>query len=93
MMAKKIKIEPEQIHTIGDRFLRCSEENLNMAKELKSLIDGLQGDWEGNSRERFYSSYTDAHKQLESVSAMLKDVGDELNAIAKRFSQADSTTY
>ncbi|MDQ0087466.1 WXG100 family type VII secretion target [Paenibacillus anaericanus] len=88
----KIKIEPEQIHKIGDRFLSCSDQNMNMAKELKSLIEGLGGEWEGNSRERFYSSYQDAHKQLESVSTILKDVGDELNAIAERFKQVDSNT-
>ncbi|MNJ29261.1 WXG100 family type VII secretion target [Paenibacillus bouchesdurhonensis] len=92
-MGKRIKIEPEQIKKIGDRFLACSEQNLNMSKELKALIDGLGGDWEGNSRERFYSSYQDAHKQLESVSTLLKDVGDELNAISERFRQVDMNTY
>ncbi|BFH60160.1 WXG100 family type VII secretion target [Paenibacillus azoreducens] len=91
-MANRIKIDPEQIQRIGDRFLQCCEQNLSMAKELKSLIDGLQGDWEGKSRERFYSSYQDAHKQLESASTLLKNVGDELKAISERFRKTDAST-
>ncbi|WP_435924039.1 WXG100 family type VII secretion target [Paenibacillus sp. DYY-L-2] len=91
-MSNRIKIEPEQIKKIGDRFLQCCESNLTMAKELKSLIDGLEGNWEGKSREKFYSSYQDAHKQLESASTLLKSVGTELNAIAERFRKTDEST-
>ncbi|MDR0268495.1 WXG100 family type VII secretion target [Paenibacillus sp.] len=91
-MGNRIKIDPEQIQRIGDRFLQCCDQNLSMAKELKSLIDGLQGDWEGKSRERFYSSYQDAHKQLESASTLLKSVGDELKAISERFRKTDEST-
>ncbi|AEI45644.1 hypothetical protein KNP414_07134 [Paenibacillus mucilaginosus KNP414] len=60
-----------------------------MAAELKSLVQGLTGDWEGAARERFFQSYTGAHKELEQVSVMLKEVGEELQAIASRFRQAD----
>ncbi|ANS75332.1 hypothetical protein AWM70_12540 [Paenibacillus yonginensis] len=91
-MASRIKIEPEQIQRIGERFLECCEQNLAMAKELKALIDGLGGDWEGKTRERFYTSYQDAHKQLESASTTLKSVGDELKAIAERFKKTDLST-
>lgn len=89
-MADKIKVDPERLTEIGDRFLTSSEESISMAKELKSLIDGVTGEWEGKSRERFYSSFKDAHVQLESISTVLKDVGDELKAIAERFKQADT---
>ena len=61
-----------------------------MARELKTLIDGLSGEWEGSSQERFYSSYNESHKQLEQVSVMLKSVSDELKAIAERFRTADA---
>ncbi|MBB6020894.1 WXG100 family type VII secretion target [Paenibacillus sp. JGP012] len=89
-MADRIKIEPERIKEIATRFLASSQENIALSRELKSLIDGITGEWEGKSQERFYSSYKDAHVQLESVSTVLKDVGDELNAIAERFNKADS---
>ncbi|GAB6989198.1 WXG100 family type VII secretion target [Paenibacillus pini] len=91
-MSQRIKIEPDQLQQIGTRFLNCSEQNLTMAQELKSLIDGMGGEWEGNSKERFYASYQDAHQQLQSVSTLLKDVGDELTAIAERFRAADTSS-
>lgn len=90
-MADLIKIEPERIKEIAARFTASSQESIALSRELKSLIDGITGEWEGKSQERFYSSYKDAHVQLESVSTVLKDVGDELKAIAERFSKADST--
>lgn len=92
-MGKRIKIEPEQLKRIGDRFLSCSEQNVNMAKELKSLIEGLSGEWEGNTKERFHKSYQDADQQLIGVSTILQEVGQELNAIAERFKQVDDSTF
>lgn len=89
-MADRIKIDHEHVRQIGERFQRSSEQSLTLAKELKSLIDGLTGEWEGASRERFYSSYQDADKELASTAKVLKDVGDELTAIAERFKQADT---
>lgn len=89
-MADRIKIEPERIKEIATRFLASSQESIALSRELKSLIDGITGEWEGKSQERFYSSYKDAHAQLESVSTVLKDVGDELKAISERFIKADS---
>jgi WXG100 family type VII secretion target len=90
-MAQRIKIDPDQVLKIGGRFLKCSNDNISMANDLRTLIDGISGEWEGKSRERFYFSYKDAHKQLENVSIILKDVGEELNAIAERFRVADTT--
>lgn len=92
-MSKRIKIDPTHLNEIGKRFIACSEENIAMANELKGLIDGLDGQWEGNTKERFHRAYQDADQQLAGVSAILKQVGEELNAIAERFRVVDETTY
>jgi WXG100 family type VII secretion target len=88
-MAKSIKIDPEKMREIGLCFVQSSETNKTMAAELKKLIDSLVADWQGASQERFHIAYSDAHKQLETVSITLKSVGDELKAIAERFRTAD----
>lgn len=88
----RIKINPEQLDQAASRFLACSEQNLAMAQELKTIVDGMSGEWEGVTRERFYQSYTGSHEQLQSVSETLKTVGDELKAIAERFRTADETS-
>lgn len=85
----KILVTPQQLDEIGEQFLTASEQNLAMSKKLRGLVDGLHGEWEGVSQERFYQSYTDAHLQLDNVSAMLKEVADELMAIAVRFRTVD----
>lgn len=87
----KIKINPEQLDQAATRFLACSQQNLEMAQELKGIIDGMSGEWEGVTRERFYQSYTGSHEQLQSVSETLKSVGEELKAIAERFRTADNS--
>lgn len=88
-MSKTIKINPQRMSEIGDKFIKSSEQNKTLAGDLKGLIEGLVAEWQGASQERFHSSYSDAHKQLEKVSVLLKDVGDELKAIADRFRAAD----
>lgn len=90
-MSKLIKITPEQLNELGGKFLACSEQNTAMAKELTNLMNGVKGDWEGVSKERFFQSYSNADKELNNVSVLLKDVGDELKAIAERFRTADET--
>lgn len=90
-MSKQIKITPEELTRIGERFVKCSELNRTMATELKGLIGGVSGQWEGVSKERFYDSYSDAEKELENVSVLLSDVGEELKAIALRFKTVDET--
>lgn len=52
----KIKINPEQLNEAATRFLACTQQNLEMAQELKGIIDGMSGEWEGVTRERFYQS-------------------------------------
>ncbi|MDQ0110661.1 WXG100 family type VII secretion target [Paenibacillus harenae] len=86
-----IKITPEELDRIGGQFLKCSEYNKTMASDLEKLIKNLSAQWQGSSKERFYKSYTSAEQELKNVSVMLKDVGDELKAIAERFRQADQT--
>ena len=49
-MSKRIKVDPEHLNEIGKKFIACSEQNIAMAKELKGLIEGLDGQWEGNTR-------------------------------------------
>jgi WXG100 family type VII secretion target len=90
-MSKLIKVTPEELERIGDRFLKCSDQNRSMAKELDQLINGLNGQWQGVAKERFYTSYKDADEELKNVSALLENVGDELKAIALRFRTADGT--
>lgn len=85
----KILVTPQQLDEIGQQFMSASERNHEMAKKLRGLVDGLQGQWEGVSQERFYQSYNDAHLQLDHVSGMLKEVADELMAIATRFRTVD----
>ena len=92
-MSKRIKVDPEHLNEIGKKFIACSEQNIAMANELKGLIEGLDGQWEGNTRERFHKAYQDADKQFDGVSAILKQVGEELQAIAERFKTVDETTY
>ncbi len=88
-MSKLIKVTPEQLLEIGNKFLASSNQNNNMATELEKLINGLSGQWQGVSKERFYTAYSNADKDLKQVSILLKDVGDELKAIANRFKEAD----
>lgn len=92
-MSKRIKVDPEHLNEIGKKFIACSEQNIAMANELKGLIEGLDGQWEGNTRERFHKAYQDADTQFAGVSEILQQVGEELQAIAQRFKTVDETTY
>lgn len=90
-MAETIKVNPEQLRELSQQFKACSEQNTAMANKLKTLVDGMEGEWKGVSQERFYESFKDAHTKFEQVTQLLNDVAAELGAIAERFRVVDES--
>jgi len=88
-MAGRIKITPEEVRRVSTQFKTTSNEGQGQITKLKTTIDGMRGDWEGLTSQKFYTDYQDWSKAMTTYVEVLKNIGVQLDAIASRFQEAD----
>lgn len=86
-----MQITPKQVRRISDQFGQASQESQQMVSRLQNTMNGLAPDWEGMTKERFFQSYEQWRTSMTQFVQMLQQIGQELDNIATRFEQADST--
>ncbi|MDF2629352.1 MAG: type secretion protein EsxA [Symbiobacteriaceae bacterium] len=85
----RIKITPEQIHAIASEFKSNSTQSQEMVSRLTALLDGASDDWEGMTKEQFYSDFGRWQRSMSSFVSLLENIGQQLDDIATRFESAD----
>lgn len=87
----RIVVPPERLQDISKQFAQASEQSRTMIGHLGRQIASLQSQWSGITQERFFPSFQTAHRQMESFSQSVSNIGTELQGIATRFAQADQS--
>jgi WXG100 family type VII secretion target len=86
-----IKINPQHVRTVAGQFKQKSGESSSMASQLQSAVNGMEAEWEGLAKERFYGDFTQWYKQMQQYAQLLEGIGNELTGIANRIEEADRT--
>ena len=84
-----MKISPSELQKASREFKTASLETDEMMSRLESVIKNLEATWEGAGQEAFFQYYQEWHTHIGGISLLLNLTGDELNAIAERYSEAD----
>lgn len=87
----RIVVPPERLQDISRQFAQASDQSRTMIGHLSRQIASLQSQWSGITQERFFQSFQTAHRQMESFSQSVSNIGIELQGIAARFAQADQS--
>lgn len=85
----RILVTPEEVDDVSTRFKTASEESRELASQLNSSIEGLSGNWEGMTKNRFYTQFQTAKTTMEQYATMLQEISAELTIISQRFRTAD----
>lgn len=85
----RIKITPEQVRQVSQEFRQSSEQSREMVNRLQSTVTAMQSEWEGLTRERFYSEYQQWQSTMSKFVELLSGIGQQLDTIAARFEEAD----
>lgn len=85
----KILITPEEVDQVSSQFKQSAEQSQQLVDHLKSAVEGMQGQWEGMTQQRFFQEFQEAQTQMRSFVDLLNNVSTELSQIAERFRQVD----
>jgi WXG100 family type VII secretion target len=88
-MAQRILVTPEQLDQVAGQFKSSSEQSQQMISRLAQQVNGLQGQWDGMTKQRFFQDFQAAQKQMNTYVQLLESINAELKGIANRFRQAD----
>jgi len=87
----RIKITPDQIRNVGGQFKQASQDSQAMVNRLQSTISGIEPEWEGLTKERFYQEFQQWKTSMNQFVELLNSIGQQMDAIAARFEAADQT--
>ncbi|MNJ58997.1 hypothetical protein D3C77_546590 [compost metagenome] len=85
----KILITPEEMDRIAGQFNSAATQSQDISSRLNSAIQGMQGQWEGMTQQKFFQRYEEDKKNMLKYIEMLQAVDTELKEIATRFRTAD----
>lgn len=84
-----VKIDPGKVHEVAGLFRQKSSESSAMASQLNNTVNGMEPEWEGLAKERFYGDFTQWYQQMQKYAELLNSIGSELDQIATRIEEAD----
>jgi WXG100 family type VII secretion target len=85
----RIRVTPEQVRQVGSQFKQASSESQAMVNKLQQAMNQLEPEWEGLSRQRFYSEYQNWRNSMNQFVQLLDGVGRQLDDIARKFESVD----
>lgn len=84
-----IRITPERVREVAREFSQASSQSQDMVTRLQSTISNIEGDWEGMTKNRFFSEFQQWQTSMRSFVELLNGIGQQLEEIAVRFEQTD----
>lgn len=90
-MSGRILISPEQVDQVANQFKQSSEQSQQIVSSLTQSINGMEGQWEGMTKQRFFTEFQEASKQMQSFVQTLNSISTELTAIAQKFRSVDQS--
>ncbi|EJW17916.1 WXG100 family type VII secretion target [Paenibacillus alvei] len=88
-MAGRILITPEQVDQVANQFKQGGDQSQQIVASLTQSIQGMEGQWEGMTKQRFFQEFQEASKQMQSFVQTLNTISEELKAIAQKFRTVD----
>ena len=85
----RIKITPDQVRQVGSQFKQASQQSQEMVSRLQNTMNGMEPEWEGLTKQRFYQEFQQWRTSMNQFVELLNGIGQQLDAIATRFEQAD----
>lgn len=85
----RIRISPEQVRNVANQFRNASQESSDIVNRLNSAMSGIEPEWEGLTKQRFWGEYQAWRNSMTQFIKLLESIGQQLDAIAARFASAD----
>ncbi|MGM1045166.1 WXG100 family type VII secretion target [Paenibacillus uliginis N3/975] len=90
-MAGRILITPEQVEQVANQFKQSGEQSQQIVNSLTQSVNGMEGQWDGMTKQRFFQEFQEASRLMNSFVQTLDSISTELKAIAQKFRMADES--
>ncbi|MFC7679484.1 WXG100 family type VII secretion target [Paenibacillus sp. GCM10028914] len=90
-MAGRILITPEQVEQVANQFKQSGEQSQQIVNSLTQSVNGMEGQWDGMTKQRFFQEFQEASRLMNSFVQTLDSISMELKAIAQKFRMADES--
>lgn len=86
----QLRVTPEQLRARASEYRTQGDEVEGVISKLDSLINALEGEFEGNTASRFISQYSDLRPSFVSMQQLITELASFLEKKAIDFETADS---
>lgn len=88
-MAGQIRITPEQMRVRANEFRTEGENFQECINKMRSLINALQEEWEGQASQGFAAQFEALEPAFNNVRELIDDIGGQLDSTATSIENLD----
>jgi WXG100 family type VII secretion target len=85
----RILINPDEVDAVAKEFKAKREESQQIINSLAQRINGMEGQWDGMTKQRFFQDFQEAKKNMDHFVQLLENISQALTQIATKFRQTD----
>jgi WXG100 family type VII secretion target len=82
-------LQPEELYKSAHDFMKASKDLIAINKRLNDSTCNLEKKWAGATRQVFFKRFEELKQYMEGMSALTKNISQEMQAMAERFERAD----
>ena len=89
-MANQIRITPDQMRHRANDYRREADTVNGVIVKMDSLLQQLQGEWEGSASESYAARYQELKPGFMKAEELIREIATALDSTAKIVEQTDS---
>ncbi len=89
-MANQIRITPDQMRQRANDYRREADTVNGVIVKMDSLLQQLQGEWEGSASESYAARYQELKPGFMKAEELIREIATALDSTAKIVEQTDS---
>ena len=89
-MANQIRITPDQMRVRASEYRTYSGNVENVITKLDTLLQNLQGEWEGQASESYAARYQELRPGFVKAEELIKEIAAALDSTANIVEETDT---
>ena len=90
-MASQIRITPDQMRERAGQYRTEADTVNGVITKMDSLLQALQGDWEGAASESYAARYMELKPGFQKAEELIREIAAALDSTAKIVEETDNS--
>ncbi len=90
-MANQIRITPDQMRTRANQYRVEADTVQGVISKMDSLLQQLQGEWEGASSESYSARYQELKPGFIKAEELIREIAAALDTTARTIEETDAS--